>query len=82
MEPMLQLEGPWRHYVKWTKREENKYCEGSLICGIWKKKNLHRKRDQICDCQGMGWEMGEELDASDHKVQNSSFRITEIYTRI
>ena len=44
MEPMLQLEGPWRHYVKWTKREENKYCEGSLICGIWKKKKPAQKK--------------------------------------
>jgi len=28
----------------------------------------------------MGGEMGKELDTSDQKVQNSSFRIIEIYT--
>ena len=82
---MLQLEGPWRHCVRWTKSERG----GQILWGLnymWnlKKKpantQTHRERDQICDCRGMGWEMGEELDASDHKVQNSSFRITEIYT--
>ena len=40
----------------------------------------HRKRDPICDFPGMGREMGKELDTSDQKVQNSSFRIIEIYT--
>ena len=38
------MDGPWRHYAKWNKKEKDKYCTMSLICGISKnkkqKKNL------------------------------------------
>lgn len=49
---IYNMDGPWRHHAKWDESEKHEYPMISLICGIWKNKQMkqtqaHRYREQI-----------------------------------
>ena len=41
--------GPRGHYAKWKKSEKEKYCMISLICRIWKVKQMNHHNKETID---------------------------------
>ena len=41
------MDGPREYYAKQNKSEKDKYCMISVICGIWKTKQMNKQNKQL-----------------------------------